>query len=115
MQWRRGKSRVGEEVKYLTFTCRPPRGVVSEENCTMAPLQPTEGEATNQLAPRALSSHRLAAANKTGWQRRRAVIRLRHGETHGGGRARTILQASRGRDRHDYEIKLQGWQRKVAR
>lgn len=26
MQWRRGKSRVGEEVKYLTFTCRP-RGV----------------------------------------------------------------------------------------
>lgn len=100
MQFRRGKSRVGEKVKYLTFTCRPRQGVVSEENCTMAPLQPREREATNQLAPRTLSVHRLATVNKTGCQRRRVVTRQREGQTH-GGRSAADPEGSPNKDRHD--------------
>ena len=43
MPQRRGKSRVGEDLIFNVYMSAP-RGVVSKENCTLAPLQPRKGE-----------------------------------------------------------------------
>ncbi|MPC38140.1 hypothetical protein E2C01_031645 [Portunus trituberculatus] len=63
-------------------------GVVSKENCTLAPPQPTQGRRPISFHHAHFPVHRLAAGNKTGCTRRRVVTRLREGEAPGGGSAR---------------------------